>query len=207
MATALAERPYSQPKFEAAHELICEWEKIKTYSKEVFSSAVGVGSFLLGGAYAVVNGAIVTKVIGAYGLKSISDPFRTMNLGCKLLAGPFICIMGPIMEEVVFREQLPEKMKTPLFECYKTLGFNESSAKTCARITSVFLSAILFGLVHFTNAIFFCCSPYLFLPQVIAATIAGFTFGLANELSGDLVVPCGMHIGNNTLAWLNMVFQ
>lgn len=56
--------------------------------------------------------------------------------------------------------------------------------------------------MHFSNALVFWCNPILFLPQVVAATIMGLMFGLAKEFTGDLYMPIGMHMGNNTLAWV-----
>jgi membrane protease YdiL (CAAX protease family) len=67
-------------------------------------------------------------------------------------------------------------------------------------VTAVFFSAIIFGSLHFSNALFLWCNPVLLLPQVIATTLLGLMFGGAKEILDGLAMPIGMHMGNNILA-------
>ncbi len=135
------------------------------------------------------------------------NPFSSLSLSDKIFLTPFICILGPALEEIMFRGSLQEILQEKFESFFIGQDFSDSAALTAARVASVFFTAIIFGLVHFTNAIFFWCNPILFLPQVVAATIMGLMFGLAKELTGELHMPIAMHVGNNTLAWDHYIFS
>jgi membrane protease YdiL (CAAX protease family) len=109
--------------------------------------------------------------------------------------------MIPIWEEQIFRGDIQETLKTKIKPFFASLGFLDSAANISARVMSVFFASVIFGIYHFSNAIIFLCNPIRFLPQVVAATIMGLMFGLAKEFSGGLLMPIGMHIGNNTSVW------
>ena len=128
-------------------------------------------------------------------------PFSSISLPAKILLTPLICIIGPIMEEKVFRGDMQDEITKAIESFYAKAAPTPQSANIAARVTSVFFTSIVFGLIHFSNALVFMCNPVVFLPQVIAATIMGLIFGIAKEFSGELHLPAAMHIGNNTLAW------
>lgn len=138
-------------------------------------------------------------------LLASSNPFNKGSLNTKLFLGPLICIIAPYKEEEMFRGDLQESIKNRLRSFYEDRGLSQISVDILSRITSVFFTSILFGAIHFTNAIFLFCNPVLLLPQVIATTVMGIVFGLAKELSGKLNLPIGMHMGNNFLAWASML--
>ncbi len=166
----------------------------------------GVVGFGLGLGAHKVYGPLTDKIVSNFGLTTLLvDPFAAMSLSSKIFLAPFICVIGPIIEELVFRGGIQGAIKEQLVIFYANLGLSDFAVNIAARITSVFFASVIFGLVHFTNAISFWCSPILFLPQVVAATIMGVAFGLAKEFSGELYMPIGMHIGNNTLAWANYI--
>jgi membrane protease YdiL (CAAX protease family) len=172
--------------------------------KDAVGSPVGQGvvGFGLGVGAHKIYGPLTEKIVKFFGVSAIlPDPFMGLDLGFKILLTPFVCVMGPIVEEKVFRGDLQDVLKKKLNSFYMNLGFSESGSNTASRVTSVFFASLIFGLVHLTNAIVFWCNPVLFLPQVVAATIMGLVFGLAKEFSGQLHMPIGMHSGNNTLAW------
>jgi membrane protease YdiL (CAAX protease family) len=162
----------------------------------------GIVGFGLGLGVHRIYGPLTEKIVKALGISTIfSDPFSSLGLGHKILLMPLICILGPIIEEKIFRGCLQETLNDKLASFYVNRGFSASTAHTAARVTAVFFASVIFGFIHFTNAIAFWCNPILFLPQVVAATLMGLVFGLAKEFSGELHMPIGMHIGNNTLAW------
>lgn len=184
--------------------------------QEVLTSPIGQGvlGFGLGLGLHKIYSPLTEKAIRFLGesriisLNSIgSDPFSNIDLGNKILMTPFICVIGPILEEKIFRGSLQDTLKDKLSSFYKNIGFSDSNGNIAARITSVFFSSVIFGLMHFTNAIVFGCNPVLFLPQVIASTMMGLLFGLAKEFTGELYMPIGMHIGNNTLAWAQYIME
>jgi membrane protease YdiL (CAAX protease family) len=136
-----------------------------------------------------------------------SDPLHGngVSLRKKIFLSPFICVIGPVFEELLFRGGLQDLLKVHLNSFYVKVGFSHSAAKLASRITSIFFSSVIFGLFHFTNALVFWCNPIIFVPQVVATTVMGLLFGLAKELTGKLHLPVGMHIGNNTLAWTAVI--
>ena len=152
----------------------------------------------------VVYAPLTEKIVHLFGISVMPhDPFNELDVVSKVILSPFICVLGPIMEEFQFRGGLQEVLKSKLNAFYLDLGFSDSAVNIAARVTSVFFTSVVFGLIHFGNAIVFWCNPVLFLPQVIAATFMGFILGFAKEFSGELYMPIGMHIGNNTLAMAN----
>ncbi len=145
---------------------------------------------------------LTQTVISLLGFSPVlADPFGTLSLGWKVIMTPFVCFLIPLLEEQQFRGDLQEALADKLEPFYANQGCANPAANGAARITSLFFTAVIFGLAHFTNALFFWCNPTLFLPQVVAATIMGLLFGAAKELTGTLHLPIGMHMGNNTLAW------
>lgn len=173
------------------------------------------GKFVIGlglGLFAhKVYGPLTTRVVEWLGVSvtDLPNPFAETPWLVKVILTPVICIFGPIVEEVTFRKNLQEKVKFFFTSFYQSHGFSENAAKQTARISSLFFTSVIFGLLHFSNALPFWCNPVVFVPQVVATTLMGFMFGLAKELTGkdtdDLAMPIGMHIGNNTLAWLHLL--
>lgn len=170
-----------------------------SWGKYILGFGLGLGMFL-------IYGPITERIVKALGC-NLENPFNEMHIIEKIVLMPVICIICPIGEEKVFRGDIYEILKEKLQSYYSQIGFSEKSATLAARVTAVFFSAIIFGLVHFMNAISFECSPILFLPQVIAATIMGIILAVAKEISGGLEVPIGMHMGNNTLSWCAMMLS
>jgi membrane protease YdiL (CAAX protease family) len=174
--------------------------------KDAVTSPVGQGviGFGLGAGMHKIYGPLTEKIVLGAAI-ILPDPFSGLGLGSKILLTPLICVLGPILEEIMFRGVLQEILKDELKSFYVNRGFSDSGANTASRVTSVFFSSVIFGLIHFANAIVFWCNPVLFLPQVVATTIMGLIFGFAKEFSGELHMPFGMHIGNNTLAWAQFI--
>jgi len=176
--------------------------------KNALTSPVGQG--LIGFGFGVcahkIYEPLTEEIVKFLGVSTIlPDPFSDLGLGCKILLTPFICVLGPYLEEKMFREDLQGMLKDKFKSFYVHRGFSDSGANTAACVTSVFFSSVIFGLTHFSNAIVFWCNPVLFLPQVVAATIMGLILGLAKEFSGELHMHFGFHIGNNTLAWAHYI--
>ncbi len=176
--------------------------------KDAVTSPVGQGviGFGLGTGVHKIYGSLTEKTVKLLGVSTIlPNPFTGLCLGFKILLIPFVCVIGPIEEEKMFRGDFQEDVKNKLNSFYVDLGLSDSDANTAARVTSIFFASVIFGLIHFSNAIVFWCNPVLFLPQVVAATIMGLVFGLAKEFSGELHMPIGMHIGNNSLVWAQYI--
>lgn len=168
--------------------------------------AIGLAMpYALGAMYPYINQ--LTRLAGIP-LDSIpQDPLHGMSRIGKIALAPLVCISGPIIEEYLFRGKLQESLKIRFEGFYSRCGMTEEAAQLSARISTIFFSSILFGLVHFSNALDFWCNPILFLPQVVMASIMGIAFGIAKECTNNLYLPTGMHIGNNTLAWAMLIHQ
>ncbi len=131
----------------------------------------------------------------------LSGPFGSLSLTAKILKAPLVCVLGPVIEEVVFRGNLQEILKGKFASFFVGQGFSNSAALKAARVASVFFTAIIFGLAHFANALRYWCNPMFFLPQVVATTILGFMFGAAKELTGELHMSTAMHASHNAVVW------
>ncbi|GAB4233328.1 MAG: hypothetical protein Tsb0021_12290 [Chlamydiales bacterium] len=127
--------------------------------------------------------------------------YTQITLKEKLRLAPDICLIGPIVEEVLFRGIVQSGIKKIFIFSCRRLGCAETKAAKVSRITTLFLTSTLFGVSHLSNARAFRCHPSVFLPQVIGSCFYGLIFGLAKEWSGGLAMPIGMHVGNNSLVW------
>ncbi len=179
--------------------------------KDIATSPVAVGQLIIGaGLGAGMNKVyfpLTQRILKALGTSPvlaspITSPINGGSLGYKIVMTPVACILFPIMEERMFRGDIQETLKTNFQPFFARFGFSDSAANISARVMSVFFGSVIFGIGHFSNAIFFRCNPILFLPQVVAAITMGLIFGLAKEFSGGLLMPIGMHVTNNTLAWV-----
>ncbi len=186
------------------HDTISKVQDFVT--SEIGQAAIGFG---LGLGMPLVYAPITERILTAMGFvfsdSAAPDPFMSMGFPLKIIVMPLLTIIAPIAEELLCRGNLQEYLKETSETFYIDHGLSDASAKMTARVSAVFFTSILFGLTHFSNALVFRCNPILFLPQVIVATIMGLILGLAKEATADLAMPIGMHIGNNTLAWANMI--
>lgn len=179
-------------------------QKIKDAASSCFGQ--GIIGFVLGTGAHKIYMPLTDKIIKFLGVSTIlSDPFNGLALNYKILASPLVCVVAPVLEEQMFRGDLQGMLKDKFKSFYLDKGYSDSVANTAAGVSSVFFASIAFGLMHFTNAIVFWCHPVAFVLQVVAATLMGIVFGLAKEFSGQLHMPLGMHIGNNTVAWANYI--
>lgn len=178
--------------------------------KELISSKIGqiIIGLAIGAALCLIYAPLTDKIIQLMGgSSSMPDPFADMGMVKSVLLTPFVCVIGPILEEVQFRGMLQSGLNKIFESLFLDWRISDKQADLLARVTSVFFTSVIFGLVHFTNAIVFQCNPILFLPQVVAATLMGLLFGVAKEVTGSLELPSAMHIGNNTLAWANYMWM
>ena len=171
-----------------------------TKARELFTSQITQAflGFCLGLGMHKIYGPLTNRILSA----SVApvDPFKAMHPIQKIVLAPFVCVIGPILEEKLFRGDLQGALKDKFESLYSNRYTSEKITNIAARATAIFFSSVIFGLSHFANALVFWCNPVLFLPQVVATTFMGFLFGLAKEVTGQLDLPIGMHIGNNTLA-------
>lgn len=167
------------------------------YSGSQLSLGLGL-SVLMPMVYVPLTGKVL-KSLGRSTLPTLS--FSGYHFIWKIALFPLLCVIGPIAEEKVFRGNLQGFFTSRFTSLFERFGCSSYLSSLVARVLSVLMASVIFGLLHFTNAILFLCNPLVFLPQVVATTIMGLMFGLAKECTGDLSMPIGMHVGNNTLAY------
>jgi len=128
------------------------------------------------------------------------DPFSNLTFSDLVTLSPLACVFIPLWEETFFRELLQGGLKNMLKSFYRAGGCSHSAADRAARVTAVFFTAVVFGLINFTPALIYGCHPFFFLPQVIEATLTGVLLGFAYEIGG-MALPIGIHAGSNNSAW------
>ena len=107
----------------------------------------------------------------------MSKIFAGMSL--TVVGALSIGVIGPIVEEFVFREALLGSMLKG--------GMNKWVAITA--------SALVFGIIHWNPA------------QIPFATVIGFIFGIIYYKTGNIVIPSILHIVNNSTAVVIMVMM
>lgn len=101
------------------------------------------------------------------------------SMACSVVGALSIGIIGPIVEEFIFREAI--------------LGWMLRGGVN--RWVAITASAIVFGLIHANPA------------QIPFATVIGFIFGIIYYKTGNIVITSILHILNNSTAVLLMVLQ
>lgn len=157
--------------------------------------------FFAGVAIAIVSTPIESFIKTYFGIADLVDPFKAMSFSDKLLMIPMGIIAAPVIEEALFRGALEENLKTSFAAFYERLGLPYENA---ARITAIFFSAVIFGLLHFTNAWTLNCAMVQLVPQVAIGILAGVCLSAAKEATGSLAGPIGAHMGNNTIGVLEL---
>ena len=144
---------------------------------------------------------LTNRVISFFGMSIQAPSSFTPKLSLLRLALSYwLCIKAPIKEEQFFRGHIQPSLKERVSPFYRNLGLSKVAADVVARITAVVCTSIVFGVFHFQNAIVLLCNPVRLIPQVVNCIFLGHIFGFAKEISGDLNISIGMHMGNNTVA-------
>lgn len=171
-------------------------ERLSPFQQLLVKTAIG---FMLGVTLMPVRFGIVFLVISCIGrqkfftLSEKSAPsYDDMDLS-KM--GLLVCVVGPILEEVIFRGIVQPVIKFTVKHLAQVM-VSEETARKIATITAIGLTAIFFGLLHFDNHAHWL----LALPQVINATFGGIVYGIEKEY-GTLAMPIAQHIANNTVAF------
>lgn len=111
-----------------------------------------------------------------------------------LFVGLYAGIGAPIIEEILFREIIQEKVFS---------SKNESSQDKMAffwqKTQTILKTAFIFGIVHGTVT-----QGWANIPIIICCFIMGIFLSLLKELTGDLWAPTTLHAVNNTLATLQL---
>jgi len=164
------------------------------------------GVFLIAIAGPTVLVSLKVKILNILGAENLPSPYLTMSTNHFIVMTPLILLISPIIEEIIFRGNLQETLRSELESFYANRFFSRfENATIAARVSSVFLTSVIFGLVHFGNAAEFWTNPTHFLSQVIYATAIGLLFSSAKDLSGGLSMPIGMHLTNNFMAWVRIL--
>ncbi len=107
----------------------------------------------------------------------LEDTFRNMAQSSWGFIG--ICLIGPIMEEMMLRRVIMKEM----------------AILTKSDWGGILISASLFALIHI-NPI-----------QVVFALPAGIVMGWLYYRTGRIIVPIAVHVLNNTVAFIQIKFQ
>lgn len=109
----------------------------------------------------------------------------------------YTSVIGPIVEELIFRWALYYTIKIPT-KFIVSYFYPEETAKKISEVTTIIFTSIAFGLVHVGNSTSFLVS----LPQVIKCIVAGIQYGYQKEYGGGITMTIGSHIANNSYSTL-----
>ncbi len=141
-----------------------------------------VGCFIVYGA--MYAGSIITMLLGgetnSENQNYIEELLRSSS---SFLLIPVLCVIGPVVEELVFRGALQgslAKLKMP-------------------KILSVIIAGTLFGLIHVMEA-----GDYIQLPAYL---FGGLAFGFIYFKSENIYVSMSVHIIYNSVSiWLSYIY-
>lgn len=162
-------------------------EKVKNIAIGIL---VGLGAFMAMTALFYVLEAHCSWFSVSQDAIKIFDIFKNvhplLDVAWRGLWRGFVVLAGPVLEEVLFRGVLNDKIE-------KCMGEEQTLAKKATRIALV---AIIFGLCHlspFQNTV----SNLVILG---ATTALGVAFGILKETRKDLTAPIAAHIVFNLAA-------
>lgn len=160
--------------------LACKITNIKI-KKDMFCKNESTGSFIALGAISCIGVGIISNIIYAiyssileFGGLIIPTPdfnFPTDNpLMLTLILG-YVCVLGPIFEEIIFR------------------GFILKSMQKYGNLTAIIVTSILFSMFH------------LNLVQFVPPILIGFVLAFITIRSKSIVPGIIAHMFNNTVAF------
>lgn len=162
-------------------ELVEDFISLKQIEKkDIFANSL-VGYFLL-----VVGSSVGSSITLALGGTGNSENQQIIERVLKSEYGylMIICValIGPIVEELIFRKSL--------FALGDKFKLN--------RIITIIFSSALFGLIHITSGGDFVeVFPYIFM---------GLAMGISYQMSKTLLVPVIGHVFQNTLSVISIIF-
>ena len=98
----------------------------------------------------------------------------------------YTCIVAPILEETIFRGGIYTFVKDKI-----------------GVVAALIISSLFFGLIHVSNALL--SGDFNDLIYLILYAGIGFILGYAYERSDTIVVPIGIHAGNNLFSFIMMM--
>lgn len=172
-------------------------EVTTTKGKIKIAAGLGFGIFLY-----QFNTLLLPKIIKVLDLsQTLPDPFGDQNISLLALLSPIACLIGPIVEEIAFRGGIQETLCDKFGQIfYKHRGVSDYMNDVASRATSLFFTSIIFAGVHLLNALFTENRSAVY-SQTVISLWGGLILGTTKELSGGLLLPIGIHVGNNIAAW------
>lgn len=134
---------------------------------------------------------------------SVIQSAQIDELYSSILNMSSISITGPVIEEILFRGFLHDHLKEGFKSFYTFCSLSPELVDTLSKISTIFFSAVIFGMAHLINAYSLNCSFMTVYPQVVYATIGGLIYGSFKEYTQDIYLTIGLHVGNNVMAWEN----
>lgn len=154
-------------------QLLDYWDDSYFY----FKAQIVVGIFLR------VFEIVVEQVVLQYLQKALTDPLQAIDAIFKF------CILGPVLEEIVFRGFLQEKLR----DIQVAIWGVEQADDTIHRVIRIAIQALLFGLCHYHPA-----QGLFNVYTIILAGAMGVYFGIQKEDTSNLWSSTAHHVHCNT---------
>lgn len=166
-------------------------------------TVVGLG---LGMLYYPANKIILKHVAPIVGLSSSvrSDPFGERSLTSLVLHIPLACVIGPIMEECVYRGGIQDALSNALDRFRQIRDLSGPVSRIACLAANILFTTTIFSITHLTNIPFSKEASEVYA-QTITCFFGGIVLSAAKELSKNLLLPIGFHIGFNVHAWINNI--
>ncbi len=113
-------------------------------------------------------------------------PYTLDRIIMKVAFLAYVVILGPILEEWLFRERLQEKTMT--------LAWGDSD-HILNRIVRVLINGVLFGAVHWIEVVGWAAVPVFLVTMTI-----GIIYAILKEITGDIISSSTAHMLHNGAA-------
>ncbi len=122
-----------------------------------------------------------------HGIENI--PYSLLKLAAKVAFIGYVAVIGPVLEEAIFRGQLYEEMDN-VHEWIWGPNANELVQK----ITRVVINGVLFGAAHLSPF-----QGWSNLPIFVGCSVSGIVLAGLREYTGNAQASCSAHMVNNAL--------
>jgi membrane protease YdiL (CAAX protease family) len=192
-----------EPSQRTAHSVNLFSRPIFTYyplnASAAVKSLVGIVTFIpMSKIFEVLENSVCSKIKTCFKQEFSQDAVKIFSLSqinpvLAVAAGLYIAVIGPMIEEIIFRGDIQDSLNTYFEE--------KCPNRAAAKILSTSCSSLIFGAAHLSPLQNTASNIIIML----FTTAMGVTMSALKETTGDLWAPTAFHITNNTVAVYQLI--
>lgn len=135
---------------------------------------------------------LTMRIVKTLGIHSVKAPaFLALPLLNRIPIAIVYSILLPVSDSISLRQI------NKFYQICIQKGLSMRAASLASRVTSVFLTSLVYGTLHYFTDRLFCSDPNILIPQLVVNIFFSVVMTTAIEVTGELGMSMGMHSGNN----------